>query len=66
MQVQANGFTYTITNVVDNDPIVNFDVDVTDASGTVVDQKAYWFNKSGDASLDDQALAKLQSRFSGA
>lgn len=66
MQVQANGFTYTITNVVDNDPIVNFDVDVTDSGGTVVDQKAYWFNKSGDDSLNDQALATLQSRFSGA
>ena len=66
MQVQANGFTYTITNVVDNDPIVNFDVDVTNDDGTVVDQKAYWFNKSGSDSLDDQSLAVLQARFSGA
>lgn len=57
MEIQANGFTYKIVNIVDNGQVVNIDV------GRDGEMTHYWFKPSSDgASIEEQALAFLKAR----
>jgi hypothetical protein len=63
MSIKLNDVTYTIDVVVDNSPIINFEV--LDSNG---DRQAYWFKTEDASNLEQQAynVLKNRSEFSGA
>ena len=63
MEIQANGFVHKIVEIFDNTPVINYEVHIFDQAGVMTEKKYFWFTKTGDKSLEDQALAALQARF---
>lgn len=63
MSIKLNDVTYTIDVVVDNSPIINFEV--LDSNG---DRNIYWFKTEDTSNLEQQAYTVLKSRseFAGA